>query len=266
MIKWMRRMLKTCQILIKATSKASVKNKFTNIVSMTNSFIQISDSHIDDEKNVWGTDSQKNLSSVVKSIASRNYNALIISGDLTHNGTSSSYSIFKEIAKPISANLSVVPGNHDNKLNLSSAFSQNYLTKLTIADWEIISMDSVQDNKTSGLLRKDELKLLTENILSSTKKFIVLCLHHPPISMNSNWDDQKSLENPDDFFNTIDKFSNIKAVIWGHAHQGSEFNRNDVKLFSCPSTTLQFNGPEMIGYNHFNLSDEGEINCETVWL
>jgi len=266
MIKWMRRMLKTCQILIKATSKASVKNKFTNIVSMTNSFIQISDSHIDDEKNVWGTDSQKNLSSVVKSIASRNYNALIISGDLTHNGTSSSYSIFKEIAKPISAKLSVVPGNHDNKLNLSSAFSQNYLTKLTIADWEIISMDSVQDNKTSGLLRKDELKLLTENILSSTKKFIVLCLHHPPISMNSNWDDQKSLENPDDFFNTIDKFSNIKAVIWGHAHQGSEFNRNDVKLFSCPSTTLQFNGPEMIGYNHFNLSDEGEINCETVWL
>ena len=233
---------------------------------MANSFIQISDSHIDDEKIVWGADSKKNLSSIVKSITSRNYDALIISGDLTHNGSSSSYAIFKEIIEPISANLAIVAGNHDNKLNLSSAFSQNYLTKLTIADWEIISMDSVQDNKTSGFLRKDELKLLTENILSSTKKFIVLCLHHPPISMESNWDDQKSLENPDDFFNTIDKFSNIKAVIWGHAHQGSEFNRNDVKLFSCPSTTLQFNGPEMIGYNHFNLSDEGEINCETVWL
>ena len=233
---------------------------------MANSFIQISDSHIDDEKIVWGADSKKNLSSIVKSITSRNYDALIISGDLTHNGSSSSYAIFKEIIEPISANLAIVAGNHDNKSNLSSAFSQNYLTKLTIADWEIISIDSVQDNKTSGFLRKDELKLLTENILSSTKKFIVLCLHHPPISMNSNWDDQKSLENPDDFFNTIDKFSNIKAVIWGHAHQGSEFNRNDVKLFSCPSTTLQFNGPEMIGYNHFNLSDEGEINCETVWL
>ena len=233
---------------------------------MANSFIQISDSHIDDEKIVWGADSKKNLSSIVKSITSRNYDALIISGDLTHNGSSSSYAIFKEIIEPISANLAIVAGNHDNKSNLSSAFSQNYLTKLTIADWEIISIDSVQDNKTSGFLRKDELKLLTEKILSSTKKFIVLCLHHPPISMESNWDDQKSLENPDDFFNTIDKFSNIKAVIWGHAHQGSEFNRNDVKLFSCPSTTLQFNGPEMIGYNHFNLSDEGEINCETVWL
>ncbi len=233
---------------------------------MTNSFIQISDSHIDDEKKVWGADSQKNLSSIVNSITSRNYDAIIISGDLSHNGTASSYSLLKEIIKPISVNLTIVPGNHDNKLNLSSAFSQNYLTTLTIADWEIISMDSVQDNKTSGLLTKDELKLLAEKILASTKKFIVLCLHHPPIAMNSDWDDKKSLENSDDFFNTIDQFSNIKAVIWGHAHQGSEFNRNDVKLFSCPSTALQFNGSEMIGYNHYNLSNEGEINCETVWL
>ena len=84
--------------------------------------------------------------------------------------------------------------------------------------------------------------------------------------MDSNWDDNKSLENSDDFFQTIDKFSNIKAIIWGHAHQGSKFYRNNVKLFSCPSTTLQFNGPKMIGYNHFNLSDKGEINCDMVWL
>jgi len=233
---------------------------------MINSFIQISDSHIDDEKNVWGTDSQNNLNSIVKSISIRNYNALIISGDLTHNGTASSYSLFKKIIKPINSNLSILPGNHDNKLNLFSAFSEHYLSKLTIADWEIISIDSVQESKTSGFIKINELELLTANILSSTKKFIVLCLHHPPISMKSNWDDKKSLENSDNFFNTIDKFSKIKAVIWGHAHQGSEFIRNDVKLFSCPSTTLQFNGPDMIGYNHYNLSDEGEINCETVWL
>lgn len=233
---------------------------------MNYSFIQISDCHIDDEKNVWGTDSQKNLSTIVKSISNRNYNALIISGDLAHNGTASSYSTLKDIIQPISGNLFILPGNHDNKLNLSSAFSEHYLPKLTIADWEIISIDSVQENKTSGFLNKAKLELLTKKILSSTKKFIVLCLHHPPISMESDWDDKKSLENSDDFFHTIDKFSKIKAVIWGHAHQSSEFNRNNVKLFSCPSTTLQFNGPEMIGYNHFNLSDKGEINCETVWL
>ena len=127
---------------------------------MNNSFIQISDSHIDDKKNVWGTDSQKNLYSIVKSIASKNYNALIISGDLAHNGTASSYSLFKKIIKPINSNLSILPGNHDDKLNLSSAFSDNYLKKLAIADWEIISIDSVQDNKTSGFIKKMSLNYL----------------------------------------------------------------------------------------------------------
>ncbi len=133
---------------------------------MKNSFIQISDCHIDDEKNVWGTDSQKNLSTIVKSISNRNYNALIISGDLAHNGTASSYSILKDIIHPISDNLVILPGNHDNKLNLSIAFSKHYLSKLTIADWEIISIDSVQENKTSGFLNNVELELLTNKIVS----------------------------------------------------------------------------------------------------
>ena len=90
---------------------------------MNYSFIQISDCHIDDEKNVWGTDSQKNLSTIVKSISNRNYNALIISGDLTHNGSSSSYSTLTDIIQPISDNLFILLVNPDNKLNLSSAFS-----------------------------------------------------------------------------------------------------------------------------------------------
>ena len=47
--------------------------------------------------------------------------------------------------------------------------------------------------------------------------------------MESNWDDKLSLENPDDLFNVIDQFNNIKAVIWGHAHQSSRFIRNGVR-------------------------------------
>ncbi len=233
---------------------------------MNSSFIQISDSHIDDEKIVWGIDSQKNLTSIVESISNRAFKALVISGDLTHNGTDSSYIKFKEIIKPINNQITILPGNHDNKFNLSRAFDQYYLKNLTIDDWEIISMDSVQDFKNSGKLSKKALQLLSDQILTSTKKFIVLCLHHPPVSMESEWDDNKSLENSNDLFNTIDQFITVKAIIWGHAHQGSEFIRNGVKLFSCPSTALQFNGPKKIGYNHFNLGGDGDINCETVWL
>ena len=135
-----------------------------------------------------------------------------------------------------------------------------------IDDWEIITIDSVQIDQTSGLLSEVQLKSLAQKIQSSAARYIVICLHHPIVSMESNWDDKLSLENPYDLFNVIDQFNNIKAVIWGHAHQSSRFIRNGVKLFSCPSTAMQFNGPENIGYNHYTLNDNGKIICNTVWL
>ena len=51
---------------------------------MTKSFIQISDSHIDDDKLVMGVDSQANLGAIVSSISKHYYDALLISGDLAH--------------------------------------------------------------------------------------------------------------------------------------------------------------------------------------
>ena len=132
--------------------------------------------------------------------------------------------------------------------------------------WEVISIDSVQAGKVSGRLSTEQLYSLSQEISSSSAKYIAICLHHPPVSMQSDWDDEMSLENADDLFAVIDQYDNIKAVMWGHAHQSSEFNRNGVKLFSCPSTALQYHGSSSIGYNHYTLNDNGEIYCKTQWL
>ena len=51
---------------------------------MTRSFIQISDSHIDNDKFVMGVDSQKNLSAVVSNISKNYFDALIITVSYTH--------------------------------------------------------------------------------------------------------------------------------------------------------------------------------------
>ena len=68
---------------------------------MTKSFIQISDSHIDDNKLVMGVDSQANLSTIVSTISKHYYDALLISGDLAHNGTLESYQTLLKILDPI---------------------------------------------------------------------------------------------------------------------------------------------------------------------
>ena len=233
---------------------------------MANSFIQISDSHIDDDKLVMGVDSQANLGAIVSVISQKNYDALLISGDLAHNGTLESYKILQKILDPIETEIYVLPGNHDNLSNLSQVFNKSYLCNFTIDSWEVITIDSVQAGKVSGRLSDEQLYSLSHEIRSSSAKYIVLCLHHPPVSMQSDWDDEMSLENPEDLFAVIDQYDNIKAVMWGHSHQRSEFIRYDVKLFSCPSTALQFNGSSSIGYNHYTLDDNGEIYCKTKWL
>ena len=233
---------------------------------MTKTFIQITDSHIDDDKLVMGVDSQANLGAIVSVISQKNYDALLISGDLAHNGTLESYQILQKILDPIETEIYVLPGNHDDLSNLSQVFNKSYLCNFTIDCWEVITIDSVQAGKVSGRLSDEQLCSLSQEINSSSAKYIVLCLHHPPVSMQSDWDDEMSLENPEDFFAVIDQYDNIKAVMWGHAHQSSEFNRNGVKLFSCPSTALQFHGSSSIGYNHYTLNDNGQIYCKTHWL
>ena len=233
---------------------------------MTKSFIQISDSHIDDDKLVMGVDSQANLGAIVSTISNHYYEALLISGDLAHNGTLESYQKLRKILNPIETKIYVLPGNHDDLLNLSQVFNQSFLCNFIIGCWEVITIDSVQVDKKSGRLNDEQLHSLSQQISSSSAKYIALCLHHPPVSMQSDWDDEMSLENPEDLFAVIDQFDNIKAVMWGHAHQCSESNRNGVKLFSCPSTAVQYDGQPGIGYNHYTLNDNGEIYCKTQWL
>jgi len=233
---------------------------------MTNSFIQISDTHIDDDKLVMGVDSQANLDSIVSNISNHNYDALLISGDLTHNGTLESYQKLKKILNPIKTKIYVLPGNHDDFSNLNQIFNESSLCNFIIGCWEVITIDSVQVGKVSGRLNNEQLHSLSQKISSSSAKYIVLCLHHPPVSMQSDWDDTLSLENPEDLFAVIERFNNIKAIMWGHSHQCSEFNRKGVKLFSCPSTALQFNGQSGIGYNDYKINDNGEIYCKTHWL
>ena len=233
---------------------------------MNTSFIQISDCHIDDETCVMGVDSSTNLKHILSDINNRDFDALLISGDLTHNGTASSYKKLQKILTDVDSDIHVMPGNHDDKDNLSSTFNTELQRTFQLGDWKIITLDSVQINKVSGLLNEEQLRFLDDSISNSNAKYIVVCLHHPVVSMNSDWDDELSLENPEDLFEVVEHYSQVKAILWGHAHQSETFEYNGFSLFSCPSTALQFNGPNNIGYNHYTLHSNGKIECKTHWL
>ena len=211
-------------------------------------------------------DSTANLEHTVSDIMGKTFNALLISGDLTHNGTLISYQKLQKNLKCIKSDIHVMPGNYDDKSNLSQAFDTELQSAFQLGDWQNITLDSVQMNKVSGLLNKDRLRFLGDTISNSTAKYIFVCLHHLIIPMNSDWDDELSLENPKDLFAVVERHSNVKAIAWGHAYHSEIFNYKGVSIFSSPYTALQLNGPDNIGYNDYTLHSDGNIKCKTHWL
>ena len=228
--------------------------------------IQISDCHIDDQVESMGVDTHANLASVVKAVTKHNCDTLLITGDLAHNGTLNSYQVLQRMLMPIKSRIVVLSGNHDQIENLNQVFSEQLISKFSLGNWEIITIDSTQTLDNSGYVNKKALDQLAQYLQNSVAKYNIVALHHPIVSMQSDWDDSLSLENADELFNVMNKYPKIKAVLWGHAHQASEFDNNDVALISCPSTALQYDNETRIGFNHYRLHDDGKLEYNTQWI
>lgn len=228
--------------------------------------IQISDCHIDDTEQSLGVNTHQNLAHIIDKIAPIQSDALLISGDLTHHGTLTSYKKLKKLLAPIQSNIFVLAGNHDDAHNLATVFPAYLFNKISIGAWEIISVNSVQAKKTSGYLTKDVLLELDKQLSNSKSKYILVVLHHPIVPMCSTWDDSLSLENPQDLFTILDKYLKIQAVLFGHAHESAEFERNGLKIIACPSTAVQFTDEKRIGFNHYTLHNNGHLEYKTQWI
>ncbi|HIM58352.1 MAG TPA: 3',5'-cyclic adenosine monophosphate phosphodiesterase CpdA [Gammaproteobacteria bacterium] len=231
-----------------------------------NHLIQISDCHIGDSELSMGVNSHQNLTNIIKQISTVKSDALLISGDLAHNGTVKSYEILKHILTPIQSDIFILSGNHDDANNLSTVFNKNLFNQFSLGVWEVISVDSVQVDKTSGYLTRQALIELDKRLKNSNAKYNLVVLHHPIVPMNSNWDDSLSLENPKDLFEVLVKYPKIQAVLFGHAHEAAEFSQDNIRIISCPSTALQFNNESRIGFNHYTLHDNGQLDYDTQWL
>ena len=70
-----------------------------------------------------------------------------------------------------------------------------------------------------------------------------------------------------EFFQVLDEFNCVRAVLWGHVHQEIDTERNGVRLLASPSTCVQFApGCENFkadakppGYRWLDLAPGGEV-------
>ena len=109
--------------------------------------------------------------------------------------------------------------------------------------------------------------MLETHLQSAPDENTLVCLHHQPVPMGSEWLDTMAVDNPDEFFAVIDRHPQVRGILWGHVHQEFNGTRNGVRLMSAPSTCIQFlpNSKEFSldtatpGYRWLELHPDGRI-------
>jgi Icc protein len=138
----------------------------------------------------------------------------------------------------IGAPLLALPGNHDDPGVMKNHFPQgpwNGPFVLEDGPWLLVLMDSTVKGSISGSFSPEDLDRFDERIRSSSAKFVLVALHHQPVTVNAPWIDRYALENPDRFFQHVDRDPRIKCIAWGHIHHDFRAERNGVRLLGAPS-------------------------------
>lgn len=150
----------------------------------------------------------------------------------------------------------------------------NYCTSIEHGNWLIVGIDSCVTGKAGGHVAATELDRLESEIGRSEMTHVMVCLHHPPVQVNSKWLDSVGLANADDFLARASASGNVKLALFGHVHQACEAEHKGITILGTPSTCRQFTpGSDIFAvddhppaYRRVNLYADGRFEHELIWV
>ena len=208
--------------------------------------VQITDTHLysDPDGQLLGLNTRHSLEKVIDLVLEAQQPDLVVaSGDLTHDGSPQAYQHVRDCFQRIGAPVYCLPGNHDEAMTLSACMNSDPFRSVhsaRIGNWQMLFLDSTVVGSEGGHLGKTELDALNTMLASSPDLPALIWLHHQPVPTGSRWMDSMAVDNPQAFFDIIDRHTQVRAVVWGHVHQLFEQQRNGVQLLATPSTCIQF--------------------------
>ncbi len=204
------------------------------------------------------------------------YDAVVLGGDISEDQSPASYRFIAQALQPLGIPILSVPGNHDDpermREHLNSGAFQ-FTGVFELPHWKVLLLDSFKPGRVDGRLSASSLALLREQLAAPDPHHLLLCLHHHPVDVGSDWLDTIGLSNADELFAAIDPHTRVRGILWGHVHQAFAATRNGVRLLSSPSTCRQFM-PRAAdfaldvrppGARQLCLHDDGRIESHLIW-
>jgi len=234
--------------------------------------VQITDCHLGEEQGLelLSMNPDESLDDVL-SLINENHasnDLLIATGDLANEATLPAYQrLYRKLSDKLSYPFAWLPGNHDDP-EIMATLGEDVNEKLhVLGDWLIILLDSRREGCIYGHLDDSELAFLDETLAQNPNKHIMVCFHHQPVPIGSQWMDNYIIRNAPAFWDVVERHNNIKVVLWGHIHQEFVDTQHQITLLATPSTCIQFTPGEkdfhventMPGYRWFELNSDGSF-------
>ena len=153
--------------------------------------------------------------------------AILLTGDLVNDERADEYLVLAEIVAQAPAPVFVMPGNHDNRAHLRTAFPRHtYLPlegDLSFAidqfPVRIVSIDQNVPGATHGEFTQAHAKRLDQMLRANRRKPTIVALHHPPFATHDILFDRIGLHHSDRFASVIAKHKQVERIICGHHHR-----------------------------------------------
>ena len=195
---------------------------------------------------------------------------LLATGDLSQDGSVSSYEYLARQFDALPCPVFCLPGNHDDtdlmRTQLESG-SVSTAKQIEIGAWTILLLDSTIPGEVHGRITSAELDFMQAVLDEVTDRHVLVCLHHQARPAGSDWIDRLGLEDDYRLRDCLQQYAQVRGVLWGHVHQQADWQLDNISWMSSPSTCVQFRpGSEGFalddvapGYRVLDLHADGRI-------
>jgi len=201
-----------------------------------------------------------------------------VTGDLVHD-EEAAYALLQAALDGFAAPMLLIPGNHDRPDALRRRFCAPPFQvggTLEVGSWTVVMLETwfAESANGEGRLGPEGLRGLDTDLARAAGRHVLVCLHHPPVAMETPSLDALGLIDAEAFLTALGRHSNVRAVAWGHAHQSLDLYRGDVRFMCTPATCMQFKprvegfvtDDRPPGYRVIDLQEDGGVASEVVWL
>ncbi|MEN9263964.1 MAG: phosphodiesterase [Gloeomargarita sp. GMQP_bins_44] len=206
--------------------------------------VQLTDTHLfaDPQQTLLGCNTRATLKAVVAAVVDYAPDLVLLTGDLSQDGSPASYRQLVAALRPLDCPLYWLAGNHDARDTLAAVVTGDRWRpekRFTWGGWYFVLLDSTVPGEVGGYLQGAEMAELARELAQQTAPTLI-ALHHPLFPVGSPWLDGSRVANPEVFWSVVDAHPQVRVVICGHVHQEQTWQRRGVTYYSTPSTCLQF--------------------------